>query len=263
MNRRTLLGLGFALVLLPPFNPALREGCDSCEPGPSDPDDPDGPVRDENKGERLSDPRAIMPGIKDQRPREPGDGPSKKGVGDPMTPSPAGHGSKQPGPVRPARVLNKVPRPQGDPEPLPTYAELRVRLTADGTPLVERGTLLQGHHLMGEVVRGDLVWEVAAAGVPFLVGTSGDPRVQRTERDNGVHFQGFRPDLPAYLKVIVPPEVLGPRHCDNAVVRVYELPGALKLKRLTVAGMQQIRPQLRPLGATRQGELCRALAGNE
>jgi len=156
-----------------------------------------------------------------------------------------------------------VPRPQGDPEPVPTFAELRVQLTADGTPLVRSSTLLQGHHLMREVVRGELVWEVAAAGVPFLVGTFEDPRLQRTYDEAGLPSQALRPDIPAYFKVTVPPEVLGPRHCDNAVVRVYQLPGALKLRRLTVADMADVRPQFRLLGTTRVGELCRAVAGNE
>ncbi len=263
MNRKTLLGLGVALLLLPPFGITGYESCESegCNPDDPDPDpDPDDPIRDPDKGLRRADRRPTRDRKGDGL-GQPGPGASKRTPGRPTELRPPARDDKELDHItpRPERV-NKVPRVP-DPEPQGQFAEAHVRILADGSLQVDRAAVLAGPTAITEMLAGPFAYELNANGVVLHVGTFEDPRLQRSHMPDRTRRHGYKHGPQATFKVTVPAEALNERFYRNAIVSVYEIPGELGLRRLSVADMDDLRQQLHLLGSTEPGELYQATFG--
>lgn len=266
MNRKTLLGVGVALLLLPPFGITGYEDCETEGCNPDDPDDPvdpdpDDPIRDPDKGLRIAQRRPTRERKGDGQ-GQPGPGDSKKAADRPLEIGPGGRTDKQIDHVTPPpqRVV-KVPRvPAQDPEG--RFAEVHVRLLADDSPAVSRAALLAGPTAVTEMLAGPMAYELHANGVVLNVGTFEDPRLQRSHMLDGTRREGLRDGPQATFKVTVPAAALSERFYRDAVVSVYAIPGELGLRRLSVADMDNVRGELRLLGSTEPGELYAATFGD-
>jgi len=267
MDYRSLLGLALlGLVVTPPLGGQQANGCqEGCDPQP----DPvvDAGVVDEVKGSLLTERRPAL-GEKGRDPVAPPEGPRKRPPGEPPQVDPQGRLLKEldhptPPPQRPDK------QPVAGVTPTDPFAEVRIRLEG-GQLALEAGHVFDGPLAVSPVVAGSLAYELEANGRVLHVATLPDPRYERVYLPDGTAREAFLAGQPAWFKVVVPPAALAEELLGPAVLRLYQFTGevpfpvdSLGRRTLGVADLPQLRDRLEPIGATRPGDLFRAVFGRD